>query len=58
MSYWYVCVIDKKEKLYTGVTADLLNRMRQLLSFRTFLIHSLSNWQTFAFIWQKLDVLQ
>ena len=29
MDNWYVYIVDKKEKLYVGVTTDLLNRMRQ-----------------------------
>ena len=29
MRNWYVYLVDKKEKLYVGVTTDLPNRMRQ-----------------------------
>ena len=29
MSDWYIYIIEKKGKLYTGVTTDLPNRMRQ-----------------------------
>jgi predicted GIY-YIG superfamily endonuclease len=29
MSDWYVYIVDKKDKLYVGITTDLLNRMRQ-----------------------------
>ncbi len=29
MDNWYVYIIDKKGKLYVGVTTDLQNRMRQ-----------------------------
>ena len=29
MSDWYVYIIDRKEKLYVGITTDLPNRMRQ-----------------------------
>ena len=28
MRNWYVYLVDKKEKLYVGVTTDLPNRMR------------------------------
>jgi len=26
---WFVYIIDKKEKLYVGITTDMENRMRQ-----------------------------
>jgi predicted GIY-YIG superfamily endonuclease len=29
MDNWWVYIIEKKEKLYVGVTTDLENRMRQ-----------------------------
>ena len=29
MSDWYVYIIDKKGKIYVGVTTDMENRMRQ-----------------------------
>jgi len=29
MSDWYVYIIDKKGKLYVGITTDIENRMRQ-----------------------------
>ena len=29
MSDWYVYIIDRKGKLYVGITTDLRNRMRQ-----------------------------
>ena len=29
MSDWFVYIIEKKQKLYTGITTDLPNRMRQ-----------------------------
>ena len=29
MSDWYVYIVDKKGKLYVGITTDLPNRMRQ-----------------------------
>jgi putative endonuclease len=29
MDNWYVYIIDKKGKLYVGITTDLENRMRQ-----------------------------
>ena len=29
MSNWFVYIIERKEKLYVGITTDLDNRMRQ-----------------------------
>ena len=29
MSKWFVYIIEKKNKLYVGITTDLENRMRQ-----------------------------
>jgi len=29
MSNWFVYIIEKKKKLYVGITTDLENRMRQ-----------------------------
>ena len=29
MDNWYLYIVDKKGKLYVGVTTDLPNRMRQ-----------------------------
>jgi predicted GIY-YIG superfamily endonuclease len=29
MSNWFIYIIEKKEKLYVGITTDLDNRMRQ-----------------------------
>jgi predicted GIY-YIG superfamily endonuclease len=29
MSKWFVYIIEKKGKLYVGITTDLANRMRQ-----------------------------
>ncbi|MBN1823858.1 MAG: GIY-YIG nuclease family protein [Endomicrobiales bacterium] len=29
MAAWYLYIIDKKGQLYTGITTDLENRMRQ-----------------------------
>lgn len=29
MSQWYLYIIEKNNKLYTGITSDLENRLRQ-----------------------------
>ena len=29
MTHWYVYIIDKSGKYYTGITTDLKNRLRQ-----------------------------
>ena len=29
MSEWWVYIVEKREKLYVGITTDLPNRMRQ-----------------------------
>jgi len=29
LNIWWVYIIEKKEKLYIGITTDLVNRMRQ-----------------------------
>ena len=29
MSNWFIYIVEKKDKLYVGITTDLANRMRQ-----------------------------
>jgi predicted GIY-YIG superfamily endonuclease len=29
MNKWFVYIVEKKDKLYVGITTDLANRMRQ-----------------------------